>query len=403
MKLNERLQSLSPEQRALFEKQLQEKGLAAKLKTQTAPTAPAAAPSHKRPRRTDKGMEFSLFFFSGNGSTDSDDKYGLLMNCARYADRNGFTAVWTPERHFEEFGGLYPNPAVLGAALAMETKHVQIRAGSVALPLHHPIRFVEEWSVVDNLSRGRAAVALATGWHPADFELAPERTHEYYENRKDLLFENIGKIRRLWAGEATSFRGVDGKEHEVVTLPRPVQKELGIWVASNGNLDTFARAGESGAHLLTSVLKSSNDEMARKIAVYREARARSGYDPETGKVTMMLHACLGETNAGVKELVRTPLQDYLHTFLLQQRNILDGYSEVAKQDWDELIAYSFDHYFAETALLGTVDKCAERVRDLIDIGVDEVACLVDFGIAENDVLAGLDYLTQLKNRFDGRS
>ena len=42
----------------------------------------------------------------------------LVDDAVRYADANGYNAVWTPERHFQTFGGLYPNPSVLGAALS---------------------------------------------------------------------------------------------------------------------------------------------------------------------------------------------------------------------------------------------------------------------------------------------
>ena len=88
-------------------------------------------------------LALSIFFFSADGNSDRHDKYELVFECARLADRYGFTAVWTPERHFTPFGGLYPNPAVLGAAIATQTKHIGIRAGSVVLPLHSVIRIVE--------------------------------------------------------------------------------------------------------------------------------------------------------------------------------------------------------------------------------------------------------------------
>ena len=42
----------------------------------------------------------------------------LLLEGAKFADANGFCAVWTPERHFHAFGGPYPNPSVTGAAVA---------------------------------------------------------------------------------------------------------------------------------------------------------------------------------------------------------------------------------------------------------------------------------------------
>ena len=82
--------------------------------------------------------------------------------------------MWTPERHFHPFGGLYPNPALTSAAVAAVTKRVGLRAGSVVLPLHNPLRCAEEWSVVDNLSDGRVGLSFASGWHASDFALMPQ-------------------------------------------------------------------------------------------------------------------------------------------------------------------------------------------------------------------------------------
>ena len=67
-------------------------------------------------------MDFSLFYFDGDGSLAQSNKYKLLFESAKFADQNGFTAVWTPERHFHAFGGLYPNPSLTAAALAMITE-----------------------------------------------------------------------------------------------------------------------------------------------------------------------------------------------------------------------------------------------------------------------------------------
>src|SRR3954471_10644405 len=117
-------------------------------------------------------MDLSLFYFADDSAADGD-RYRLLLEGARVADANNFTAVWTPERHFHPFGGLYPNPSVTSAAIAAVTERVKIRAGSIVAPLHHPLRIAEEWSVVDNLSHGRAGVSFASGWHATDFALKP--------------------------------------------------------------------------------------------------------------------------------------------------------------------------------------------------------------------------------------
>jgi hypothetical protein len=108
-------------------------------------------------------------YFSSGEETHQRDKYRLVLEGARFADRHGFAAVWVPERHFTQVGCLFPNPSVVQAALARETARVRLRAGSVVLPIHHPVRVAEEWAVVDNLSDGRVELSFASGWHPDDF------------------------------------------------------------------------------------------------------------------------------------------------------------------------------------------------------------------------------------------
>jgi alkanesulfonate monooxygenase SsuD/methylene tetrahydromethanopterin reductase-like flavin-dependent oxidoreductase (luciferase family) len=57
----------------------------------------------------------------------------------------------------------------------------------------------------------------------------------------------------------------------------------------------FVKAGEPGFNVLTAVLTQSVSEVAGKIALYREARARHGHDPEGGQVTLMIHTFVGKS------------------------------------------------------------------------------------------------------------
>src|ERR1700752_4233103 len=122
-----------------------------------------------------KDLQFSLMFFACTEDVLRTSIYRLIVESARFADEHDFTSVWVPERHFTSFGYLYPNPAILHAALARETKRVQLRAGSVVAPLHDPLRIAEEWSMVDNLSGGRVGISFASGWTPNDFAFFPQR------------------------------------------------------------------------------------------------------------------------------------------------------------------------------------------------------------------------------------
>src|SRR5439155_21633152 len=129
-------------------------------------------------------IELGVMFFNGT-DTEEDDRYRLVLETARFADRHGFSSIWVPERHYTRFGGLYPNPAVLHAALARETQQIRLMAGSMVLPLHHPLRAAEDWALVDNLSHGRVGISIASGWNPDDFAMHPER----YDDRHPRVFE----------------------------------------------------------------------------------------------------------------------------------------------------------------------------------------------------------------------
>jgi natural product biosynthesis luciferase-like monooxygenase protein len=247
---------------------------------------------------------FSLFYFaSAEGGLD---QYRLLLDGARFADARGFEAVWTPERHFHAFGGIYPNPAVTGAAVAAVTHRVHVRGGSVVLPLHHPARVAEEWAVVDSISGGRAGVAFASGWQPNDFVLRPEA----YADHKAVMTRDIEVVRRLWRGESVELPGVNGRMVPVRTLPRPVQPELPVWLTAAGRPETYRQAGLIGARVLTHLLGQSMEELGAKLALYRQAWREAGHAGE-GRVTLMLHTLIGRDESEVKALVKRPLTEYL--------------------------------------------------------------------------------------------
>lgn len=397
-RLRDRMSSLLPHQRAVLEKAMSERKMR--------PPAPlleirrrAPRTTARRSRRVTSTMDFSLFFFSGDGTVQGPGKYQLLLDSARHADRHGFAGIWVPERHFVDFGGLYPNPSVLAAALAVITDRVQIRAGSVVLPLHHPVRVAEEWAVVDNLSGGRVAISAASGWHPDDFVLAPGDGQTRYPHRKDDMFAAIEVIQRLWAGERVELPRADGTTQLVRALPRPLQPRLPMWISAQGSPETFVRAGRIGANLLTGLVAQRAEDLKEKITAYREARRDAGHDPAMGRVAAMVHTHLGADNDEVERRVREPLIGYLKTFLAQQDSPGSQFAALTQAERDAMLDATFQRYFDSLALLGTPDKGEALIEDLVDIGVDEVACLVDFGVEPGAVLAGLDHLAELQDRY----
>lgn len=342
---------------------------------------------------TNYALDFGLSFFASNKHDDVATQYEFLFNAAQFADENGFRSIWTPERHFHDFGGLYPNPSVTSAALAAVTENIELRSGSVVVALHHPIRIAEEWSLVDNLSKGRIGISIASGWHPNDFVLAPDA----YDDRKNLMVENTEIVRKLWRGESVEFTNPKGQVVPTKIMPKPVQPELPLWVTAAGNPETFRQAGELGANVLTHLLGQSTEELGAKLAVYHEAWKQAGHSGK-GAVTLMLHTFIGEDVDEVRETVRGPMRDYLRSAVDLIKNHVSSWSAVKKsvdggkapeigsledlpaEDLEALLDYSFERYFETSALFGTPESVQPMLSELHELGIDEITCLVDFGV-----------------------
>ena len=353
------------------------------------------------------GMFFSLMFFPSNVAAVNSDVYGLLLQLARLADEANFTGIWTPERHFHPFGGFFPNPSITSAALAVSTKKIQIRAGSLISPLHNTIRIAEDWAMIDNLSKGRAALSFGPGWNINDFSLNPKN----YVDRKKLMYEQITVIKKLWAGEKVDMPTPFDKIISLGIYPRPVQGQIPIWITSSGTDETFVEAGRRRCNILTHLIGQNLGQLKRRIELYREAMLAAGAKADEGRVTLMVHTFLEETRDEALAKARAPLKSYLRTALdltslaaknqgivnkdktsIQSRTI-----ETEMQE--EVLEIAVERYLNGQSVIGSSKSVIPFVESFSQAGVDELACLVDFGLKDTDVVSSTTKLATLQRDF----
>jgi natural product biosynthesis luciferase-like monooxygenase protein len=347
-------------------------------------------------------LSFSVLFFASDSVTNDTDRYSLVRAATQFADANKFEAVWFPERHFHRFGGLFPNPSLLAAAAACWTRRIRIRAGSVIAPLHDPVRIAEEWSVADNLSQGRIELSFGAGWHADDFVLAPDA----YATRHAIMLESISKVRELWEGHGARRTNGLGRTVSVRMHPPPVQKQLPIWVTASASPGTFEAAGTAGANVLTHLLHQDVADLGRKIELYRRARRGAGHTPMAGRVAVMLHTFLDRDASAARRLVREPLSDYLTASAsLDVRAAADGgklggglalgWDERAERQIHQAVRVAVKKY-THGALIGSPESCLPLLAQLASAGVNEIACLVDFGLGQDLVLASLGLVSSAR-------
>ncbi len=362
----------------------------------TAGSAPVVA----RPARTTP--DFSIYFF-GDYPQDDSARYGRyehILETARFADRHGFHALWMPERHFHSFGGLFPNPVVLAAALARETEQIRLNAGSVVLPLHDPIRVAEEWSMVDNLSGGRIGIGCASGWHARDFVFFPER----FGRHKEAMYEQLEQVRQLWRGDAVSRATGDG-EAEVRLYPRPVQQTPPMFTAVVGNPASYQLAARHDLGIVTNLMTQSIEQLAENVALYRRTREQHGLDPAGGRVAVLLHTYLAADHDAARRTAYGPLSRYLRSSLSLFGNVTNSLghnvdlSALDEDDLDVVFRRAYRRYCDQRALIGTVDTVAEVVDAVSAAGADEIVSLVDFGMSPAALRSGLPHLDRLRRRY----
>ena len=280
----------------------------------------------------------------------------------------------------------------------MVTKKVRLRAGSINLPLHDPLRVAEEWAVVDNLSNGRVDIGVAPGWHVRDFVLKPEN----FNDKFNVLNNYREQLRQVWRGQPIERLDAYGHTHSIVTFPRPIQPELPIWLTTSQREEAWKFAGENGFNVLTALINFGPKDLEKRIGIYREARKMAGLDPLEGVVSLMLHTYVDQSASQAVDRVRPALTEYLKSFVAQHQsaNQVETSEKVRTlqglgDDSDDFVDMVFARYVGTSSLIGDIKQAEGILTRFRAMGVDEVACLVDFGLEKERVLDSLQLLSSL--------
>jgi natural product biosynthesis luciferase-like monooxygenase protein/amino acid adenylation domain-containing protein len=337
-------------------------------------------------------MRMSLFCFPEVEAPQKNnfDFYKLL---AKKADQAGLYGMWTPERHFDPMGAVFSTPAVVTAALAAITENLVLGAGSVVLPLHHPVIVAEQWATLDCLYNGRVRLSIASGWHPNDFIFAPEQ----YQDRKQVMFEKLKILKNIWAHGV--YEGKNGADElrSLSVYPRPTQAGCPLWLTVADDVEVFAEAGRLGLNILTHLLIQDLDALAKKLRVYRQNLTEHGFDPLQKHVTLMVHTYIHPESGVAREEVKKPLQEYFRAHM----RLLTKIQNEASSDIGNTLSEAYfenlvERFIEQKCLIGTPQQCAEFAVKLQEAGVTEIASLIDFGMPEANILEGVEQIAQLQ-------
>jgi alkanesulfonate monooxygenase SsuD/methylene tetrahydromethanopterin reductase-like flavin-dependent oxidoreductase (luciferase family) len=119
------------------------------------------------------------------------------------------------------------------AAIAARTSRVRLGTMLTPLPWRRPWKVASQVVTLDQLSAGRAILAVGVGALSTDLPLTGEVTD--LRGRAELLDEGIDLIRELWAG-GQHYHGrhfdYECERDDLAQVGRPVQERIPIWVVA---------------------------------------------------------------------------------------------------------------------------------------------------------------------------
>ena len=110
------------------------------------------------------------------------DFYEQRLEIVEAYDRGGFYSYHTAEHHATPLG-LAASPSVFLAAVAQRTQNLRFGPLVYTLPLHHPLRVVEEICMLDQMSRGRFDLGVGRGISPIEtayYGVDPDHRQKMY-------------------------------------------------------------------------------------------------------------------------------------------------------------------------------------------------------------------------------
>ncbi len=162
----------------------------------------------------------------------------------------GFYAYHLAEHHTPAVHSLAPSQNVFLAAVAQRTSRLRLSPCVYVLPLHHPIRLIEEISMLDNLSDGRMEIGVGRGgvleayfWgQDSDVELNQAR----YLETLEIIREGLSHDELTFHGDFYSFDELPMRLHPKQSPYPPLWYMRNVETAAKDGMNTIIVGTLSG-------------------------------------------------------------------------------------------------------------------------------------------------------------
>ncbi len=149
------------------------------------------------------------------------ERYHQLWRELRLADELGFDYGFCVEHHFRPDESWMSAPSLYTVAGGMQTKRIRLGAMGHIVPLHNPLRLLEEIATADQMLDGRVEVGLVPGINASYFR----PFNVAYEQRREVTLEFVELLETAYGATGSfSFEGRFHTAKDVTLSVRPAQQ-----------------------------------------------------------------------------------------------------------------------------------------------------------------------------------
>jgi alkanesulfonate monooxygenase SsuD/methylene tetrahydromethanopterin reductase-like flavin-dependent oxidoreductase (luciferase family) len=249
-------------------------------------------------------MKFGVFDHIDANGMAIGEQYAQRLRLVELYETLGFYCYHLTEHHATDLG-MASSPSVFLAAASQHTSRIKLGTLVYLLPLHHPVRLLEEIGMLDQLSGGRFQLGVGRGGQPAEhsrFGLAEEDLGPMFEEALGLLLEGL----------ASDLKAHKGAYYDLPDVPlriRPVQKpHPPLWYGTASS-HRNQWAAEHDVNLLCLIPNARSREV---FDDYRERLAKLGKkEPCIGLARQLIVA---PTDAEAERIAERAWQPFVKSF-----------------------------------------------------------------------------------------
>jgi len=241
-------------------------------------------------------MEYGIFDHLDRNDLPLSEFYEARLKLIEAYEHAGFYAYHLAEHHSTPIG-MAPSPSVFLSAIAQRTKTLRFGPMVYALPLHHPLRLIEEICMVDQLSGGRMEIGFGRGSSPIEnafYGQDPEQAQDIYSEARELILQGLTHKILNFEGKHFQFKDIP---MELAPLQKPHPP---MWYGVHST-EAAARAAKQNLNMVS--LDSAKDTRSFNEK-YREVWRGLHGDKPTGKLGLSRFVVSADSDAEALTIAR---------------------------------------------------------------------------------------------------